>query len=502
LTGPAEQAAAAFASVASLTTEPMLLVSPAGDVIAGNPSFESSSGVPLGEALGANLGHLASGDLAGLLERLSQDESGQANETVLAFRGTDGASERLLHVQGARFPTGPDGPPLFALRLTAETDPAARLVDAEAARQRAEAGARARDQFVAALSHELRTPLNAVLGWVRLLRQGTVDESQQTRALEIIERNALAQLVLIEDLLDLSRITSGQVRLRRELVSIGQAARAAMDAVRPALQKKRLNVSSSLDDSATTLGDPERIQQIVANLLSNAVKFTPSGGVIDLQVAVQSDWTKIRVSDTGQGVRPDLLPELFAPGEPASRLPGDLGLSLSIVKQLVDLHGGTIEAESGGAGQGTTYTVKLRTHRGSPSEPAARPGPRAARLQGLRVLVVEDDSDARELFTTLLTQRGAVVTEAASAGEALRLIENRSLDLMLADIGMPDVDGYELIRAVRERSDIPAVAVTAFASVADRENATRAGYSAHLPKPVDLDRLVDMVAVLAKPGKR
>jgi PAS domain S-box-containing protein len=370
----------------------------------------------------------------------------------------------------------------------------------------------AKDQFLATLSHELRTPLNAVYGWARMLRSGQIDAGATERALAVIERNAQAQLQLIEELLDVSRIITGKMRLDAQRVDVPAVIAAALDAIRPAADAKEIRLQSVLDPRAGPVtGDPARLQQVVWNLLSNAVKFTPKRGRVAVHLLRVNSHVEIVVSDTGEGIRADVLPfifERFRQGDssPTRTHPG-LGIGLALVRHLVELHGGTVTAESAGPGQGATFRVKLplaltqRAEAGS-SEP---PAPSSSALTGVSVLVVEDSLDALELMATILSGAGATVRTATSAKEADSILDQAVPDVLVSDIEMPGDDGYALIRRLRARpadqgGRTPAIAVTAYGGLPDRVRAISAGFDNHLPKPVDPAELVAVVARAA--GRR
>jgi PAS domain S-box-containing protein len=395
-------------------------------------------------------------------------------------------------------------------RKRAEEERARFLVLEQVARAEAEAANRAKDEFLATLSHELRAPLNAMLGWARMLRGGKLDEATAARALETIERNAKLQSQLIEDLLDVSRIISGKVRLTVRPVDLSQVIDVAVDAVHPAALAKSIRLESVLDRSAgPVLGDADRLQQVVWNLLSNAVKFTPSGGRVDVRLEGDESEVRIRVHDTGRGIAPDFLPYVFDRFRQGSvlttRTHGGLGLGLAIVRHLIELHGGTVQAESPGPGAGATFTVRLPFRPFSaPSverevEPVAvtgaGEGPPA--LHGVTALVVDDEADARVLLSTMLQQWGARVIAVGSADEALEVLGRLRPDVLVSDIAMPDKDGYDLITAVRalpsERATVPALAVAARARREDEDRALRAGFQVHLAKPVEPPDFLDAV---------
>ena len=381
--------------------------------------------------------------------------------------------------------------------------------DRVAALERERDANRLKDEFLATLSHELRTPMNAVLGWARVLRSTDADTATRDRGLESIERNARAQARLIEDLLEISRIVTGKLRLQVRDIDLASIVDTAVDIVRPAALAKRLQLDAQIEARpALTAGDPDRLQQVVWNLLTNAIKFTPADGTVTVSLRCQDGYI-LTVQDSGTGIEPKFLPHVFdafrqADGS-ATREHGGLGLGLAIARQLVEAHGGTIEAQSTGKDQGATFEVFLpsvieapRPAR-PPSDVAVSEEPvDAALLQGVDVLVVDDDEDARMLLQMTLSRYGAAVTTVASAGEALAAIDRAVPDVVLSDIGMPHEDGYDLLHRLRARpaeqgGAIPAVAVTAYASAADRLSTQAAGYQAHVAKPFepgDVARLV------------
>jgi len=395
------------------------------------------------------------------------------------------------------------------------------ITEQVSARKQTEEASRLKDEFLATVSHELRTPLTAVLGWSHLLRSGQLKGGDAERALETIERNARAQAQLIEDLLDVSRIVTGNLRLDVRPVEPASFIDPAVEALRPAAEAKGVRLQKVIDTGLSTVaGDPARLQQVVWNLLSNAVKFTPKGGRVQVRLERVDSHVEIAVSDTGAGIDPEFLPHVFErfrqADQKTTRAHGGLGLGLAIVRHLVELHGGTIDAESGGEGHGATFTVRLpvaplhqREEEGERVHPAARntlpPYECPERLDGLRVLVVDDEPDARELLKVGLGQCGAQVTAASSAREALEALARVSPDVLISDIGMPGEDGYELIRRVRalpagEGGEVPAVALTAYARIEDRMRALRAGYQMHVAKPVELAELVAVMLSLLRRG--
>ena len=394
---------------------------------------------------------------------------------------------------------------------------AALAVDNAALYREAQAANRTKDEFLATVSHELRTPLNAILGWAQLLRGGNLEEGELERALETIERNARAQAQLIEDLLDISRIITGKLRLDVRPIELAGVIEAAVDSVRPAADAKGIRFQVVLDPRAGPVsGDANRLQQVVWNLLVNAIKFTPRDGRVGVNLARVNSHVEITVSDTGEGIEPTLLPHIFDRFRQAdastTRRHGGLGLGLSIVRHLVELHGGTVHAESGGAGQGSLFTVKLplavvrkgdetRVH--PTADDRVDVGLGTAQLDGVRVLVVDDEPDARDLLSHLLRRCRADVEAVASAADALAAIRRKRPDVLLSDIGMPGEDGYMLIQQVRALEEetglgrIPAVALTAFARAEDRRRALMAGFQMHVPKPVEAAELTAVVANLA-----
>jgi PAS domain S-box-containing protein len=365
---------------------------------------------------------------------------------------------------------------------------------------------RSKDEFLAVVSHELRTPLNAVLGWAHLLKTGSLPADKRLRALDTIERNARAQAQLIDDLLDVSRIVAGKLRLDVAPLDLTVPVQGAIDAMRPAADSKGVTLESFVEPRASwlTSADGARLQQVVVNLLSNAIHFTDRGGRVTVSLRPSGDAALIEVADTGQGIAPELLPLVFDRFRQgiASRgrsQPG-LGLGLAIVKHLIELHGGAVSAESAGAGKGASFCVRLPLLAPAATAQAAEPAD-TQRLAGLRVLVVDDDDDARALVAELLKTTGAVVETATSAAEALdRVIATRP-DVLVSDIGMPGEDGYSLIRRIRalpgcSASELPATALTAFARREDCDRALGAGFQAHLTKPLDPEALFGVIASL------
>jgi PAS domain S-box-containing protein len=387
------------------------------------------------------------------------------------------------------------------------------------AREEAQAANRMKDEFLATVSHELRTPLTAMLGWARIIRSGKLDSVKFFHGLDVIERNGRAQAAIIDDILDVSRIITGKLRLELDAVDLTAVVQAAMDTVRPAADAKSIHIDWTADPSVRRFsGDPDRLQQIVWNLLSNAIKFTPKGGHVRVVTTHSDSHVEISVTDTGQGISPDFLPHVFdrfrqADGT-STRRHGGLGLGLAIVRHLVELHGGTVHVESKGEGHGATFTVTLPINpelllASAAAISASLPlGPRDGDTQvlaGLSVLAVDDETDARELIATVLEHAGARVIAVASVDEALSALARDRPDVLLSDIGMPPADGYTLISAIRALPDedggsIPAAALTAYSRAEDKRRAFEAGFQRHVAKPVEPEVLVAQVAALA--GRR
>ncbi|MFO0610764.1 MAG: response regulator [Polyangiales bacterium] len=373
----------------------------------------------------------------------------------------------------------------------------------------ADAANRAKDDFLAVLSHELRTPLGSILGWTRMMRQGTVGREEWPRGLDVIERCARVQHQLVEDLLEVSRIISGQLRVERALLDLAAVARAVLEAARPTAEARGVALDARLPEGPLSVeGDAARLQQVIWNLVSNALKFTPAGGRVTLRAAQAGGRVEVTVEDSGSGITPEFLPHVFerfrqAEG-PTARRHGGLGLGLSIARALVELHGGGIAAHSEGEGRGARFTFTLPVADASARPASAHPvvAVPGDALRGTRVLVVDDDEDMLDLMTMVLSSRGAVVRRARSVPEARGLFEREAPGVLVSDIGMPGEDGYALIRHVRslpkERGgEVPAVALTGFAGALDERRASEAGFTRYLRKPVDLDELSAVVSRLA-----
>jgi PAS domain S-box-containing protein len=454
----------------------------------------------------------------GILERLRRGERANHYETLRLRK--DGSVvdvsltvSPIVNVQGQAIGTSRIARDITE-RKRAEEEIRAAYERESTARAEAEEANRLRDEFLASLSHELRSPLNSILGWASMLMDKRLDEEGTAHALKVIYRNARAQNQLIGDLLDVSRIIMGKLRLDVIVVDLVPIINAAIDVVHPAADAKEIKLISALDPAAGPMsGDADRLQQVVWNLLSNAVKFTPAGGQVLVRLERADADVKLTVSDTGVGIEPEFLPFVFdrfrQSGSDTTRAHGGLGLGLAIVRHLVELHGGTVSAASRGRGQGATFTVTFpqaagRKGRGRLAVAGEIPqshAPSPDRLRDLRVLVVEDDPDARDLLEMMLTSHGAEVRACPSADEALRILDEWRPDVLVSDIGMPEEDGYSLMREVRARGPerggfIPAIALTAFARSEDAKQAYMAGYQAHVVKPVEPVELVMVVASL------
>jgi hypothetical protein len=422
------------------------------------------------------------------------------------------------------------------LRLAEElAHRAAQAVENARLYQQAQEVNRVKDEFLATLSHELRSPLNGILGWAQFLRRGKANDSTRDRALETIERNAKAQVQLIDDLLDISRIIRGKLRLEMRPIELVPIVQTAIEAMRPAAAVKGIQIDAQLEPSLVS-GDPDRLQQILWNLLSNAIKFTPNGGRVEvrleeviegkgeggigfpaparLEPLTAAPVAQISVTDTGKGIHPNFLPHVFERFRQAdssiTRSYGGLGLGLAIVRHLIELHGGSVQADSPGEGQGSTFTIRLPLlakigTKAIAEIPAIEDNPSTAeppRLEGVRVLIVDDEADARELVSTVLQFQGAEVAIASSVSEALAQLAAFQPQVLVSDIGMPREDGYSLMRRVRslpleQGGRIPAVALTAYARAEDRRRALMVGFQSHVAKPVNPAELVMVVASLA-----
>jgi len=367
---------------------------------------------------------------------------------------------------------------------------------------------RAKDVFLATLSHELRTPLTPVVGWIKLLRNGTLDASGVAQALDAIERNAWLQSRLIDDLLDTSRIATGKLHFEPHPTDLNSAVKAAIDTVLVSAASKNIDLTFRLSATPVIVkGEPIRLQQIVWNLISNGIKFTEPGGKVTVVVESDGSEARVVVEDTGIGIDPQFLPHVFdrfrqADGS-TSRMHGGLGLGLAIGHALTRMHGGTLEAHSNGTGQGARFILRLKVEKQAQSTSEA-PAPAIHTLFGLKVLVVEDSADTLALLKTIFVQQGAQVSTATTAAEALSLLKSITPDIIVSDIGMPDTDGFELLQKIRELPELentPAIAISGYASEADRKQALGVGYRALMAKPVDVDALFELIHSLKMPAE-
>ncbi|MBW4574315.1 MAG: response regulator [Aphanothece sp. CMT-3BRIN-NPC111] len=537
-----------FLEFARPLPEAMLLIAGNGHILAVNPSFSKMLGLHPQLLQGKTIFDVVTDPADKVKQYLRACSSSREMVIGSLSLSANNGETCLCRCEGAVIrPWSPESPALIFLRLKnkesassrftllnkkidelakeirqrqrAEEERAQLLVQEQKARAEAEKLNRLKDEFLSTVSHELRTPLNAILGWSHILRTSKVDEARMNRALETIERNARSQAQLIDDLLDISRIITGKIRLNVQTVQLLPVIEAAIDTVRPAADAKNIRLQSVLDPAAgPVLGDCERLQQIVWNLLSNAIKFTPKRGRVQVCLQRINSHIEIVVADTGQGISAEFLPYVFERFRQAdssiTRSFGGLGLGLAIVRQLVELHGGTVHAESPGEGQGATFTVKLplmavgpkaiEAERVHPAVGGSVPFDCSPGLDGLRILIVDDDPDMRDLLTYTLEICGAEVIAAASANEAISALTESSLpmDILISDIGMPDEDGYALLRRVRTLKPnnggrIPAIALTAYARTQDRTAALIAGFQSHIAKPVEPAELIAVIANLA-----
>jgi signal transduction histidine kinase/CheY-like chemotaxis protein len=401
------------------------------------------------------------------------------------------------------------------MELSSQIEERERLLDSELeARKLAEANSRVKDEFLAAVSHEIRAPLNAITGWTQLLLSGDLDEEKSQHALDTIRRNVTAQAHIIEDLLDISRIVAGQMRLDMQALNLTEAVRTAIENVSPSAKAKNVQlVAPPQERPVFVMGDGGRMQQILWNLLLNAVKFTPAGGHVEVSLGEVGGFAELTVRDTGQGIEPDFLPYVFDRFRQAEggsrRRQGGLGLGLSIVKNLVEMHGGVITADSRGEGCGTVFTVMLPSlaleidaAAGGRNEEQGLQGSDAD-ISGCRILIVEDDRDSREMLAVLLNAHHAETMTAADAVDALDKLPSFRPDVLISDLGMPDVDGYDLIRRIRSMSPerggrIPAIALTGYAGPEEAKRVYSAGYDSHLPKPVDQEKLISTISSMCR----
>jgi PAS domain S-box-containing protein len=477
-----------------------------GNITSWNPAAERMFGYTAAEAVGQNITMVIPDDRRSeetvVLSRIRSGQSVEHFQTVR--RRKDGT---LIYVSLTVSPVlATDGTIVGASKIARDISEQKRLAE------ELERANRIKDDFLATLSHELRTPIHSILGYTQILRQDSLDEDRRHSALQIIERNTRTLGQLVSDLLDVSRIVSGKMQLETQRCDLGTIIGAAVDAVQPTYDTKGVKLDRLVGRGhVIVLGDPSRLQQIVWNLLANAAKFTPAGGRVQVMLGHGRNQAEIIVTDSGIGIEPAFLPYLFERFQQAdsrsSRQYGGLGIGLALVRHLAELHGGTVDAASEGPGRGSTFRVRLplvTVEAGAstllPREPTQRA--RKGRLRNVTVLAVDDDPDSLQLLDEILSTAGASVMCASSTGAGLRLIDLQPPDVIVSDLGMPGRDGFEFIRAVRERSEtrgglVPAAALTAYVRAEDQRHALEAGFQVHLSKPVDPDELIDAVEKLA-----
>lgn len=374
--------------------------------------------------------------------------------------------------------------------------------------EEAQAANRAKDQFLAILSHELRTPLNPIVGWSQLLKSGTLSEAQMKKGAEIIQRNAELQSQLIEDILDISRIIRGKIELQAAPVKLSTIVKNALDTVKLAAQAKTIQINTNLDENVDLVrGDSTRLQQVIWNLLTNAIKFTPNGGSVDIDLTSKGDRVRVQIKDTGKGIEPEFLPyvfDYFRQAENAkTRANGGLGLGLAIVRHLVELHGGTVSVTSPGLGLGATFSVYLPLLHANQDDlaPTSNLPQTGTNLKGVKALIVDDDASSRDLLIFILENKGVKTKGAASATEALDVIEQFQPDILVSDIGMPGMDGYELIQKIKQlptiqKENFTAIAFSAYASDSEQQKSLAAGFDRHLNKPIDVNNFLQVITQL------
>lgn len=460
---------------------------------------------------------LQNGTLNKLTESL-QEQPVWSDIPVVIFAGSAINSEKLLEAVGTRFNATIVERPIRIAMLVSAVRGALRAREKQYQTRdlihQLEEADHQKDLFLATLSHELRTPLNSMLGWIQILRNRQYTESDFDQALKVIERNAKSQTELVSDILFISRVITGKINLKMEVVDLSATIQSAVNIIQPSIEAKKIKLQTSLDpDHNYIKGDAERLQQILLNLLSNALKFTPQNGRIDISTSVKNSNIEIEIRDTGKGIKPEFLPYVFERFRQAdssyTRTFGGLGLGLAIVHHLVKLHHGTVTAKSDGINMGAVFTLSLplpdeqelqsfadQTQPGS-SPHSDRP------LKGSHILLVEDDKDSREMLELVFTQNGIKTTAVETAAEALEAIKNIGADILISDVGLPGEDGYELMRKIRRLSPeqgglIPAIALTGYASLQDYNLALTAGYQHHFAKPVDIDELLELVRNLLK----
>ena len=509
------EAALRLAAIVNSSDDAIVSKTLDGVIVSWNPAAERMFGWSSGEAVGKSITLIIPHDRldeeATVLQRLRRGQSIDHYETIRVRK--DGVLIPIsLTVSPIRDLSGTIiGASKIARdisdRRRAEQEVARSLAQEQAARTEAERASRLKDEFLATLSHELRTPLTSIVGWVRMLRQGSLDNGATERALEIVDRNTQALTRLVEDILDISSITMGRLRLENVPVDLPVVVRAAVDSVRLGAGAKNIRLDVAIDAMTRPVaGDAGRLQQVVWNLLANAVKFTRDGGEIAVTLAPSGSYAELRVRDNGQGITPEFVPRLFdrfsQHDASSTRQHGGLGMGLAIVRHLIELHGGTVRAESPGPGLGATFIVRLPQILGRPISSEARPESPPPVLGGVRVLAVEDEVDTRDLIATILRQAGADVALAGSVDEALEALATTPPDVVVCDLAMPGRDGYELLREVKRRpgavARTPFVALTAHVQEHERTRSLAEGFSVHMPKPVEPAELVEVVRTVTR----
>ena len=511
----AEEEHAHLAAIVASSNDAIIGVSLQGMITSWNGAAERIFGYTATEAVGQHLALIVPPDRLDeeqrILDQLAEGKRIEHFETVRVRK-----DRRPLRVSLTISPVRDgSGRIIGASKISRDVSERDHLLAREqAARARAEEAGRLKDEFLATVSHELRTPLNAILGWAHVLRRTERTDPRERHAVEVIERNARAQARVIDDLLDVSRIITGKLRLDVHPLMPAAAIDSALDSLKPMADAKGIRLHSVLDSSAGPVsGDPARLQQIVWNLVSNGIKFTPKGGRVEVRLERVDSSVEIAVSDTGEGIRPEFLPHVFDRFRQSdagiARRTGGLGLGIAIVRHLVELHGGSVGAESPGPGEGATFMVRLplrpvRSHGDRPSMAASEDRGRMPDLSGCRILIVDDEPDTRELLREVLEHCGGEVRDAASAEEAMAALKSWTPSVIVSDIGMPGEDGYAFIRRVREweresGQRVPAVALTAYARSEDRIRALLAGYQVHVAKPIEPVEFALVVAGAAQP---
>jgi PAS domain S-box-containing protein len=518
----AEQARALLAEIVDSSEDAIISKSLKGIITSWNKSAERMFGYTSEEAVGKSITMVIPHELLDeetmILGRLRQGQRIEHFETVRVTK-TGKRIHLSLTVSPVRNKHGEIiGASKIARDITdkvrAEEERTRLLASERAARANAEAASRAKDEFVAMISHEIRSPLNAILGWSQMLRQGALDKTATANALESIERNARAQAQLVSDLLDISRVITGKLRINARPVDIMNSLESALESIHPAAEAKQITIDVQGEPYATVVtGDADRLQQVLWNLLSNAIKFTPRLGRVSVRIARMDSHLEVTITDSGIGIPKDFLPLIFdrftQADTTSARKHSGLGLGLAIVRHIVELHGGTVAAESEGEGKGSTFRITLPVRalqlQEAHAQPVTVPIDTIAKdivLNGLRIMVVDDEDETREMLNIMLSSHGAEVLTVASGTEALAQIEEWKPAIVVSDIGMPVMDGYMFMKRVRaldsKQRSVPAIALTAYARAEDRLRALAAGFQMHVPKPVEASELVMVIASLVR----